>query len=369
MPPVRGGAEGTAGTVELKRGGMLSRMELKLPARYELARLPTPLEPLARLGRMEGLDLWVKRDDLTGAALSGNKIRKLEFLVADALACGADTLITCGAVTSNHARATAVAAARAGLGSHLVLRGAEPPVAEGNYLLDRIVGARTTFISEAQWADRDAIMTALSEEYAQTGQHGYVIPEGGSSALGSLGYAVAAWELLEQAHEQGLAVRRIVHATGSGGTTAGLALGLAALGRSDVDVLGVAVCDDAAYFDGVVERILDDAVEAGFASREIRDAARWQILEGYVGRGYAMTTPEEMELLALVARTEGVVLDPVYSGKAFGGLLEEHRAGRLDAPGVTVFLHTGGIFGLFSFGTMIPGPASGPDRGSAPPAV
>ena len=344
-------------------------MELTSPARYALARLPTPLEPLARIGAAEELDLWAKRDDLTGAALSGNKVRKLEFLVAEALAVGADTLITCGAVTSNHARATAVAAARAGLGTHLVLRGEEPAVPEGNLLLDRLVGARTTFITPAQWEDRDAIMAALADELVAAGRRGYVIPEGGSNARGSMGYAVAAWELLEQAREQGVDVRRIVHATGSGGTTAGLALGLAALRRTDVDILSIAVCDDADYFDGVVHRILDDAVAAGFASPAIRAAARWKIVEGYGGSGYAQATPEEMELQAWVARTEGLILDPVYSGKAFGGLLEEHRGGRLEGPGATVFLHTGGIFGLFSFGSMIPTSSLDRDRGSAPRGV
>ena len=340
-------------------------MQLDPPARASLARLPTPLEPLERIGAAEGLALWIKRDDLTGAALSGNKVRKLAFLAAAALARGADPLTPGGAVTSTPARAPAAAAARLGLRAHLVLRGSEPALPDGNLLLDRLVGAGTTFITAEQWTDREAIMAAVADELAAAGRRGYVIPEGGSNAHGAMGYAVAAWELLEQAREAGIAVRRIVHAVGSGGTTAGLALGLAALGRPDIDVLGVAVCDDRAWFDGVIHRILDDAVEAGFARPAIRDEARWEIVEGYKGLGYARTTPEEMELCARIARTEGVILDPVYTGKAFRALLAEHRGGRFEGPGATVFLHTGGIFGLFSFADAIPDPCPG----TAPPAA
>jgi D-cysteine desulfhydrase len=329
-------------------------MELNLPARQTLARLPTPLEPLRRIAEGTGLDLWVKRDDLTGSALSGNKVRKLEFLVAEALATGADTLITCGALTSNHARATAVAAARVGLRSHLFLRGEAPPLPDGNLLLDHFVGATVTFITPEQWSARDTLMASEADRIAERGGQAYVIPEGGSNALGSLGYTLAAQELLEQAATEGLTLRRVVHATGSGGTTAGLALGMAALGRSDVDVIGVAVCDDADYFNGVITRILDDVQDAGFASAKTRSAARWQILEGYQGKGYALTTPEEMADHARLAQSEGLIVDPVYSGKAFRALLGEARKGCYEDPGATVFLHTGGIYGLFSFAAAIP---------------
>lgn len=325
-------------------------MKLSLPDRMPLARLPTPLEPLARIGAEAGLNLWVKRDDLTGVALSGNKIRKLEFLAAEAIRQGADTLITCGAVTSNHARATAVAAARLGLTSHLLLRGEEPTLPEGNLLLDRLVGASTTFITHDAWAQRDGRMQEIADDLAAAGRCGYVIPEGGSNALGALGYAAGANELLEQAAVQGVDVRCIVHATGSGGTTAGLALGLAALGRSDIEVCGVAVCDDAPWFDGVVHRILDDVVAAGYAAKSVREQARWRVVEGFKGEGYARTTPAEMALYAHVAQSEGLFLDPVYTGKAFRALLSGTAA---EAPQATVFLHTGGIFGLFSFAEAV----------------
>lgn len=301
-----------------------------------LANLPTPLERLDRTSEALGIDLWVKRDDLTGAALSGNKVRKLEFLCAEARQQAADLLITCGAVTSNHCRATAVAAARLGLDSHLVLRGEEPAVPDGNLLLDRLVGAGTTFITHAQWAARNEIMADIAAAAQAAGRRPYVIPEGGSNALGALGYRRAAAELRRQAHERGLALGAVWHATGSGGTTAGLALGFA---DTDVAVHGVAVCDDAAYFDGVIRRIL-----APFDA-----AARWQIVEGYQGVGYARATDEELAFYAEVARREGLILDPVYTGKAFRALCLEARAGRVPRDRTTVFLHTGGIYGVFSF--------------------
>lgn len=324
-------------------------MDCHLPVRVPLAHLPTPLERLARLGDAHGLDLWVKRDDLTGTAISGNKVRKLEFLTAEALQRRADLLVTCGAVNSNHARATAVAAARLGLRSHLVLRGDEPDLPDGNLLLDRMLGAATTFITPAEWPDRDRIMGGIGERHAEHGGVAYAIPEGGSNALGCLGYLVCVQELLEQERLEGLTLRRVVHATGSGGTTAGLALGMAAAGRDDIEVVGVAVSDDRAYFDATVGAICDAAAEAGTVSADVRARTRWTIVEGYKGRGYGQTTPGEMEAIASVARREGVFLDPVYSGKAWCGLLGEIRAGRLGKDGTTVFLHTGGIFGLYAF--------------------
>jgi D-cysteine desulfhydrase len=296
-----------------------------------------------------GRDLWVKRDDLTGSALSGNKVRKLDFLAAAALEEGCDVLVTCGAVTSNHARATAVAAGRLGLESHLVLRGTLPERPEGNVLLDRLLGARITTITPAEWPARDEAMARVAAQERARGRRPYLIPEGGSNAIGSMGYALAAREILEQCQAMAVEPGCVVHATGSGGTTAGLSLGFAAMGREDVEVLGVAVCDDAEYFDAVVQRIHAEAVARGFVTREVRARARWRILEGHKGEGYAKTTPREMEFLARVARREGLVLDPVYTGKAFSAFLEEARHGRLRPEGVPIFLHTGGIFGLFHF--------------------
>ncbi len=326
---------------------------LDLPEKLDLARLPTPLERLDRVREATGLDVWVKRDDLTGSALTGNKVRKLEYLAAEAVRLGRDTLVTCGAVNSNHARATAVVAARLNMRSHLVLRGHPTYPPTGNLLLDRMLGAETTFITREQWAEREEIMEAIGRKLGARRLAAYLIPEGGSNALGCLGYAHAVEELLRQEKEHGIRIRRIVHAAGSGGTTAGLALGVAAADRTDIDVIGVAVCDDKAFFDERIGGILDEAVEAGFVTPELRARTCWQIQDGYKGEGYGLTTPREMERIARLAREEGIFLDPVYTGKAFTALTEEFEAGRLDSEGQTVFLHTGGIFGLFQYGEEV----------------
>jgi D-cysteine desulfhydrase len=318
---------------------------LQEPPRVPLGRLDTPLEPLRRTGERLGLDLWVKRDDLTGAALSGNKVRKLEYLLAEAEARGASPLVTCGGVNSNHARATAVAAARRGARAHLLLRGEDRRPPRGNLLLDRFVGAQVSFIAPDAWADRATRMAELA------GADGYVIPEGGSNGLGALGYVRAAAELLRDADRAGVELARVVHACGSGGTTAGLALGFAALG-ADVEVLSVAVMKDAAHFDPIVRDVLADAVRRGFAPEAMARRARWTIVEGFVGEGYAETTPGEMQALSEVARREGLILDPVYSGKAF---FLVSRGALPPTGGATVFLHTGGLFELFAYPEMVDG--------------
>jgi D-cysteine desulfhydrase len=282
-------------------------------------------------------------------ALTGNKVRKLEFLASAALVLGADTLVTCGAVGSNHARATVVAAARLGMRSHLLLRGEDERPAKGNLLLDRLLGAETTFIPPESWRDRDPLMEEIAHRLSAEGRTPYVIPEGGSNELGAMGYAVAVEELLDQEEQEEVRLGAIVHATGSAGTTAGLALGVAAASRDDIEVIGVAVCDDRDYFDAKIARILDGCVAEGYVEANVRERARWRIVEGHKGEGYARTTPEEMDDLAAIARREGVVLDPVYTGKAWRGLVAEAQAGRLPDEAATVFLHTGGIFGLFAY--------------------
>ena len=303
--------------------------------RVELARIPTPLEPLEPR-------VWIKRDDLTGAALSGNKVRKLEFLLADALDKAAPAVVTCGGVNSNHARATAVACARLGLECHLVLRGEDRQPPTGNLLLSRFAGATTQFITHAQWPHVHEIMAEAAEA-----RSAYVVPEGGSNGLGAMGYLAATKEMLAQT---GPDVRRIVHAVGSGGTTAGLALGVASAGRADIEVVGVCVCDDAATFDTKIQSIIDDAADRGLVPHRAAEAARWRIKDGYIGPGYAETTPEAMERLRAITRSTGLFFDPVYTGKAFLAL---HDLPPLP-EGDTVFVHTGGIFELFAFADHVP---------------
>jgi D-cysteine desulfhydrase len=326
-------------------------MSISFPERISLARTPTPLERLERTSEVLGVEMFIKRDDLTGAELSGNKVRKLEFLLADALAQGADTVLTCGGEQSNHCRATALAATRLGLRSRLLLRTADPdqpPPTAGNILLDRMAGAEIQWISPADYARRAEIMNAQAETLGRAGRRPYLIPEGGSNAIGSWGYVRAAEELDRDL--AGLPARptTIVYACGSGGTGAGLLCGAALLGweRRGIRVTGVNVCDDRAYFVRVIGQICRDfAVRTGLPVA-VSDGDI-DLADGHVGLGYARSRPEELAAIIELARREAIVLDPVYTGKAFHGLLRELERDRGRFGERVVFLHTGGIFGLF----------------------
>jgi len=314
-----------------------------------LARLNTPLHPLRRASERLGTEVWIKRDDLTGFGMSGNKVRKLEFLMAEASALGADTVITCGGVQSNHCRATAVACRQLGLEPVLLLRSADGPPAgppDSNLLLNTLLGAAVHWTDMDGWRERDARMAAIAEELTARGRRPYIIPEGGSNAVGSLGYVRAGQELAAQALAEGVRFDTIIHATGSGGTLAGLALaGL------DARVLGVCVCDDADYFRRRVAAIAADAVPYGLTLPPAGD--RWDALEGYQGRGYALSRPEELRALAQLAREEGVLLDPVYTGKAWYALNDTLSRDPTAFGRRVLFWHTGGAFGLFGRGEAI----------------
>ncbi len=318
---------------------------LPYPASMDLARLDTPMQSLERLSRKVGVEIQCKRDDLTGAALSGNKIRKLEFLLAEAADQGHDRVITCGGEQSNHARATAVAAARVGLGCHLLLRTKDPdspPPLSGNILLDRMVHAAIQWITAEEYGNRDALMAAEVRRLARTEDaRTYVIPEGGSNALGAWGYVRCAEELSEQL---GRTEATVVYAVGSGGTAAGLIAGCKLLDLP-YRLVGVCVCNDRAHFQQRVAGILGEMADR--FSLDVRTKPEEiEIWQDYVGLGYALSRTEELERMHQLARLEGVITDPVYSGKALCGLLGELEAGtRLPEP--VVFLHTGGIFGLF----------------------
>ena len=313
------------------------------PPRIPLACLPTPLEPLPRLSAALHVRVSIKRDDCTGAVETGNKVRKLEFLAARAQAEGCDTLITCGGVQSNHCRATAAVGARLGFRVVLVLRGTVPAEPSGNYFLDRVLGAECVFITAAQWADRAARMAAQAARVAAAGGRALVIPEGGSDATGAWGYVRGMDELLGQLAATGDRMDVLVHAAGSGGTTAGLALGATWCGWRGT-LLAVPVCDDGAYFDGVVARIAADLRAAGIDAQPAPVA----YAEAYKGHAYGVPYPEEMEWVRRLAREEGIVCDPVYTGKALAGLCGEALAGRFARDAHVVFLHTGGIFGALA---------------------
>jgi D-cysteine desulfhydrase len=319
---------------------------LHYPKRIELAALPTPIRPAQRLSDLLGVELLWKRDDLTGATLSGNKVRKLEFLVAEALDAGADTLVTCGGEQSNHCRATAIVAAEQGLRSFLLLRTEnprQPPASEANILLDRLVGAEIRWISHEEYRRRAELFVEVESALRAAGRRPYLIPEGGSTALGAWGYIRCVEELAVQLPQGEPAT--LVYAAGSGGTGAGLILGVKLLGLN-FRVVGVNVCDDRDYFVRAIGSLVEEAIRR-FALPVAFVRSEIEIVDGYVGAGYAKSQPAELARLRDVARLEGIVLDPVYTGKAFYGLFTELQRDRHRFGSRIVFIHTGGVFGLF----------------------
>ncbi|MFH0792730.1 MAG: D-cysteine desulfhydrase family protein [bacterium] len=322
---------------------------MKYPPRLRLAHLPTPLEPMLRLNKdLGGARIFLKRDDLTGGVISGNKIRKLEFVLAEAKRQKADVLITCGGIQSNHCRATAAIGARLGFKVHLVLRGAAPRFSEGNLLLDKLCGAEVSFYPKKIYAAKRAqIVEDLIAHYRKKGLCAYYFPVGASTPLGCWGYVMAFEEILAQTRRLKLKNVTIVSAVGSGGTTAGLLLGKALFRDQDIEVLGINVCDDAAYFEKEIRAILRGAV-ADYRLPLDPDEIKIQTIDGYVGLGYAIPSPKDLETIKRVARLEGVVFDPVYTGKAFRGVLSEVKRGRFGRNSNIVFIHTGGLFGLFA---------------------
>lgn len=325
---------------------------IQYPPRISLAQIPTPMHRLDRISRRMGVDIYIKRDDMTGIALSGNKIRKLEFVMAQARAMGADTVITCGGAQSNHSRATAVAAAQMGLKSLLFLRTPDPqnpPPVSGNILLDRMAGADIQWITPEAYRRRDQLMADAARSLKDRDRNAYVIPEGASDAVGAWGYVRAFEELTRDIEAIGSGTdgkTTIIHATGSGGTSAGLLIG-AALLDSDLGLATVNVCDDRDYFTEVIGGICARFTEKypGTPPKDAMD--RLEIVDGYVGRGYALSRPEELALICRVARKEGIFLDPVYTGKAFYGMVKELEKDRRRFGERIVFIHTGGLFGLF----------------------
>lgn len=320
--------------------------------RLHLVHGPTPLVHYPRLSDRLGVELWVKRDDMTGGVEAGNKLRKLEFLVADALAQGADTLVTCGALQSNHCRATAAVAARFGLRAVLFLRSDDlsaPVPNAGNALLMKLFGAELHAISPADYAERGRLLGACADMLTRAGRRPYVIPEGASNGLGSLGYVEAMREVREQL-DAGLAGGRpfalVAHACGSGGTAAGVSLGAAYHGVAD-RALAVAVCDSRAYFEQVVARI---AAEMRELDPRLGEPRNLTIDDTSKGPRYGVASPEQCSFLVDVARSSGLALDPVYTGKALFGLARAvERDASLQGKRV-LFLHTGGLPGLLAQG-------------------
>lgn len=325
-----------------------------LPPRLDIACLPTRVRPLERISaKWGGAKLWIKHDDDTGALISGNKIRKLQYAVRHALDQGTDTLITCGGLHSNHCRATAAVARRLGLQVHLVLRGEPPETWTGNLLLDRVLGAEIHWITPEQYREHDEFMEGVATALRKAGRKPFVIAEGCSMAEGSWGYIEAVAEIEAAQREHGVRFDAVVNAIGSGGTTAGLELGLRMYDVS-AELYGVNVCDDADYFRQHISALAADTVQrydlpVSVPPEEI------DIIDGYVGLGYGKSRPEELEQLVELARLEGVVLDPVYGGKAFYALSQTWSQEPFAGLDNVLFLHTGGIHGLHPHADTIVG--------------
>ncbi|MBR1643577.1 MAG: D-cysteine desulfhydrase family protein [Butyrivibrio sp.] len=312
--------------------------------RLSLANLPTPIQRLDRISSELGKGIWIKRDDLTGGETSGNKIRKLEYTLARALKEGADVVITAGGIQSNHARATAAAAARLGLKSHLVLDISKEPSLEGNYLLDKILGAEISLLNEKEEGkDLDKKMQEIAESYRQQGKRPYIIPVGASDGIGNFGYVRCAGEIEQQENRLGVKFDAIVCATGSGGTYSGLYIGNKIYGLNK-KIVGFTVCDNKDYFQRKCSSIVDETMSI-LGADTIEKV--FSFIDGYKGRGYAISKEDELKFISKVARTEGVILDPVYTGKAFYGLYQEIQKGHFDDCENILFIHTGGLCGLF----------------------
>jgi D-cysteine desulfhydrase len=309
--------------------------------RRSLGFFPTPLVELRRFAaRLGGPRILMKRDDLTGLALGGNKTRKLEFLVADALAKGARTLVTAGAAQSNHCRQTAAAAAKFGMGCVLVLDGREPDEPSANLLLDRLFGARVIWVADRK--DREKTQREACGKLDAAGEKSYFMPYGGSSPVGALGYAFA----VEEALTQGVDADWFVFGTSSGGTHAGLALGARLFGYRG-KVLGISIDESEAWLKTRVSALASDASE--LLGRRIEIAPE-EILadDSYCSAGYGVLTGAEREAVKLFARTEGLLLDPVYTGRAAAGLVDLIRKGFFGRNESVLFWNTGGQPALFA---------------------
>jgi D-cysteine desulfhydrase len=311
----------------------------------------TPIERVPRFSKaLGGPDIYIKRDDLLGLTAGGNKTRKLEFLVADALAQGADTLITCGAVQSNHCRLTLAAAVKEGLKCRFVLEervpGSFDPKASGNIFLYNLLGIEQIRVVQAG-SDLMGEMERVAQELAAEGRKGYAIPVGGSNAIGATGYVACAQEILDQTFDMGLDIDAVVCASGSAGTQAGLVAGLYGCSMN-MPVIGINVSRTREEQEDIVYRLVRETADYVGVNLEIpRDAVT--CFGDYVGPGYSLPTPEMAEAVTLLARTEGILLDPVYTGKAMAGLIDLVRKAHFEKDSRILFLHTGGSPALYVY--------------------
>lgn len=321
-------------------------MEPKYPKRVPIAHLPTPVEKLERLTQyLHGPDIYVKRDDQTGLAGGGNKARKLEYLIAEALAQGCDHVVTIGAPQSNHCRQTAAAAAKYGLGCSLILKGNSQEYLDGNLLLDSILGAHLYWTEGEPAAE---VTNVVTRQLTSMGRKPYVIPVGGSNVVGTTAYVRAMGELMHQLEEQQINIDVIVFATGSGGTQAGLVLGAEVYGFRG-QVFGVSVSRPADDLRMQVAALATaTATHLGLGTMSVMDKV--QVNDDYLGEGYGIVGETEREGIHLLAHQEGLLMDPVYTGRAMGALIDLIRWGAFTRSQSVLFWHTGGMPGLFAYG-------------------
>ena len=330
------------------------------PRRY--GERPTPLHRLDRFSAAIGREVWIKRDDLVSVGVGGNKIRKLSYLVADALAVGADHLVTVGAAQSNHARCVAAVAAMEGLGCDLVLGGDPATPAVGNLLLDRMLGATVHQPGTDDWSELEAISTTVADELRAAGKRPYVMPIGGSTPVGALGFVDAYLELRDQLVALGLEPTAIVHATSSGGTQAGLVVGRCLAGPAAAQgagsaprIVGIGVAKTSAHLAGEVASIVEGCID--LVGRSPAAEPDIVVVPGYLGPAYGVATEGALAALRLLLRTEGIVVDPVYTAKALHAVVDASAAGAgpadgsehpLSGEGPIVFWHTGGLPAVFA---------------------
>ncbi|MFQ5898451.1 MAG: 1-aminocyclopropane-1-carboxylate deaminase/D-cysteine desulfhydrase [Candidatus Methylomirabilia bacterium] len=318
----------------------------KLPPRQALAATPTPIVRLERLSARLGVELYVKRDDLTGLLESGNKVRKLEYLVGEALQHQADTLITCGTLQSNCCRAVSAVAARLGLRAILVVKGSKPPAYDGNLLLDKLLGAEVVYCSDAEFEQIDRVFSRLAGEAEARGRKPYVIPESGATEVGALGYLACAYEVVEQIRRGAPSFDTVVITAFSGGSQAGLLMGKQLTGLA-AEIVGIPV----AYSASRVRDHITTTVEKAAARFElaVEPPKSIHLLDGYQGRGRGEIRQQELATIVSIAREEGILLDPVYTAKAFFGLLDCLHRDPNQFGSRVCFIHTGGVFSLFPF--------------------
>ncbi|MBD3224301.1 MAG: pyridoxal-phosphate dependent enzyme [Caldithrix sp.] len=322
--------------------------DISLPPHFNFSQTPTPIIPVKKcFTDSRHTRIYFKRDDLTGLELSGNKVRKLDFLLKDAVEQGAGRIITCGGMQSNHCRAAAYMARKLDLKTTLVLRESPSGSATGNYLLNALLDIDIRLIRPELYANVDAEMEKIASLYPEST---YVIPEGGSNAIGAWGYVRAFLEIQQQIRENDLSIDTIMVSTGSGGTHAGLLIGKLLTG-SDLDILSINVCDTAAEFVQKIDAIMHDF------KQQFNENLHWQkddirIIDGFVGEGYGVISQREVQIIKRLAQTEGLLIDPVYGAKALLGLEHHIRNDSLKDRSI-LFIHTGGVFGLFPYGNQL----------------